>query len=171
MATNGLNRKKVDKELYDLKERARKVIEKPKEDNKFLNDKHREDIGDYYNNITKSQKIALHRALTFKQARENYAKYVKFVHPEYVFTKFHALLCNIAQSVVEKIENGQKIKICISCPPQHGKSISITETLPSWFIGRNPDLRCIITAYNADVAEKFGNKNRQLVKQFGKDNY
>ena len=27
--------------------------------------------------------------------------------------------------------------------------MTVTETLPSWFIGRNPDLRCIVTAYNA----------------------
>ena len=52
--------------------------------------------------------------------------------------------------------------------PTHN-SMTLTEALPSWFMGRNPDLRCIVTAYNADVAEKFGDKNRQLVKTFGKD--
>ena len=52
--------------------------------------------------------------------------------------------------------------------PTHN-SVSITETLPSWFIGNNPDLSVIITAYNADIAEKFGDRNRQKVKDFGKD--
>lgn len=52
--------------------------------------------------------------------------------------------------------------------PTHN-SMTVTETLPSWFMGRNPDLRCIITAYNADIAEKFGDRNRQKIKQFGKE--
>lgn len=52
--------------------------------------------------------------------------------------------------------------------PTHN-SMSITETLPSWFLGNNPDLSVIITAYNADIAEKFGDRNRQKVKEFGKD--
>lgn len=52
--------------------------------------------------------------------------------------------------------------------PTHN-SVSLTETLPSWFIGRNPDLSVIITAYNADIAEKFGDRNRQKVREFGKD--
>lgn len=51
--------------------------------------------------------------------------------------------------------------------PTHN-SITLTETLPSWFMGRNPDLSCIITAYNADIAEKFGDRNRQKVKEHGK---
>lgn len=52
--------------------------------------------------------------------------------------------------------------------PTHN-SMTLTETLPSWFIGRNPDLSVILTAYNADIAEKFGDRNRQKIKDFGKD--
>ena len=52
--------------------------------------------------------------------------------------------------------------------PTHNSS-TLTETLPSWFIGNNPDLSCIVTAYNADIAEKFGDRNRQKVKDYGKD--
>jgi len=52
--------------------------------------------------------------------------------------------------------------------PTHNSS-TLTEKLPSWFIGRNPDLSCIITAYNADIAEKFGDRNRQTVREFGND--
>lgn len=52
--------------------------------------------------------------------------------------------------------------------PTHN-SMTVTESLPSWFIGRNPDLSSIVTAYNTDIAEKFGDRNRQKVKQFGKE--
>ena len=76
-------------------------------------------------------------------------------------------------------EVGDKLVSCISVEggvylagkeliPTHN-SMTVTESLPSWFLGRNPDLRCILTAYNGDIAEKFGDKNRQKVKDFGKD--
>lgn len=130
---------------------------------------HKENVLDIYNALSETEKIAFHEEMQKKKIRDNYINYLKYVYPDYIVTKFHALLGNIAQSVVEKIENGQKVKICISCPPQHGKTRAITETLPSWFIGRNPELRCIVTGYNADVAERIGNNNRQLMKQYGKD--
>ena len=47
--------------------------------------------------------------------------------------------------------------------------MTLTETLPSWFIGNYPDMSVIITGYNADVAEKFGDRNRQKVKDYGKE--
>lgn len=154
---------KQNEELKKLRNSGKNIDSVEKEHS------HKEDVLDIYNNLSEQEKIAFHNEIQRKKIRDNYASYVKYVYPFYTLTKFHALLCNICQSVVEKIENGQKVKICISCPPQHGKSCSVTETLPSWFIGRNPDLRCIVTAYNADVAEKFGNKNRQLIKNFGKE--
>ena len=174
MASNGLNRKNVDKELIKRKNSFKKQLAEFKKPSVSLETqdcglKHTDSVAEFYKNLTPEQKKQFHRQLEFKKIRDNYALYVKYVYPNYIFTRFHALLCSICQDVVERIENNQKVKICISCPPQHGKSMSLTETLPSWFVGRNPDLRCILTAYNADVAEKFGNKNRQLVKQFGKD--
>ena len=124
----------------------------------------------YYDNLSESDKIAFQKELHKKKIRDNYLYYLKYIYGEdYKLTRFHTLLASICQNVVEKIERGEKVYICISCPPQHGKSQTITETLPSWFLGRNPDLRCITTAYNSDIAEKFGDKPRQQVKKYGKE--
>lgn len=124
----------------------------------------------YYNSLSEVQKRAFDKELQLKKVRESYIAYLKYVFGDnYIITRFHTILAKICQSIVEKIENGQRVKLCLSVPPQTGKSTTITETLPSWFMGRNPNLRCICTAYNADMAEKFGDKNRQKVKQFGKE--
>lgn len=124
----------------------------------------------YYNSLSDIQKEQFNKELQLKSIRENYGNYLKYVYGEnYTLTRFHSVLAKLCQSVVEKIEHGEKVKICISVPPQHGKSMTITECLPSWFMGRNPNLRCIITAYNADIAEKFGDRNRQKIKEFGKE--
>lgn len=125
---------------------------------------------DYYNNLSEADKKSFQEEIKKKKLRENYASYVQYVFGDnYVMTDFHKLLCSIGQDACNKIKQGKHARYLLSVPPQFGKSISITETLPSWFIGNNPDLSVIITAYNADIAEKFGDRNRQKVKEFGKD--
>ena len=125
---------------------------------------------DYYNNLSESEKAEFQEQIKKKKLRENYASYVQYIFGEnYIMTDFHKLLCSIGQDACNKIKQGKQARYLLSVPPQFGKSISITETLPSWFIGNNPDLSVILTAYNADIAEKFGDRNRQKVKEFGKD--
>lgn len=125
---------------------------------------------EFYEKLSPQEKRDFDLQLQRQEIKQNYINYLKYVYGDnYILTKFHSLLAKICQSVVEKIEKGEKVKIMISVPPQHGKSMTLTETLPTWFMGRNPDLRCIITAYNADIAEKFGDKNRQLFKRVAKD--
>ena len=124
---------------------------------------------EFYNTLSEAEKRVFDEKLKIKEIRDNYLLYLKYVHGEdYKITHFHALLGKLVQKVVEKVEKGEKVRLLISVSPQHGKSMLITETLPSWFLGRNPDSRCIITAYNADIAEKFGDRNRQKVKEHGK---
>ena len=125
---------------------------------------------DYYNSLSEGEKLAFQEELKKKEIRNDYCKYLKYVYGDsFKLTKFHVFLAKLAQSIVERVEKGQKVKVCISVPPQHGKSTVLTQTLPSWFLGRNPDLRCITTAYNADIAEKFGDRPRQHIKTYGKE--
>ena len=124
----------------------------------------------YYNSLSESEKLVFQRELQKKEIREDYAKYLKYVYKDnYTITKYHMLLIKICEKAVDLVEHNKSKIICLSVPPQTGKSMTVTESLPSWFLGRNPDLRCILTAYNGDIAEKFGDKNRQKVKDFGKD--
>ena len=124
----------------------------------------------YYNSLSDSDKLSFQNEIKKKKLRDNYASYVAYTFGgTYIQSAFHKILCSICQNVVERIEKGEQVRVLLSTPPQVGKSTHLTETLPSWFIGRNPDLSCIITAYNSDIAEKFGDRNRQKVKQFGKE--
>ena len=124
----------------------------------------------YYESLSEADKLSFQNEIKKKKLREDYGAYVKYIYGDnYIMTNFHKVLCAICQNVVERVEKGQQVRILLSTPPQVGKSSTLTECLPSWFIGRNPDLSCIITAYNADIAEKFGDRNRQKVKDYGKD--
>ena len=176
MPTKSISDKKLEKIESDKKARAfrREFEMHQKKPQKFDNLKTTTEDKvkgiNYYNNLSESEKQIFQRELEKKKIRDSYINYLKYIYKDnYKLTHFHILLATICESVIKRVEKGEKVRLMISCPPQHGKSITLTETLPSWFIGRNPDLRCIITAYNADIAEKFGDRNRQKVKDFGKD--
>ncbi len=57
--------------------------------------------------------------------------------------------------------------LIIEAPPQHGKSLTVTEAFPSWYMGRYPENRVIIASYDSDFAERFSRRNKEKVKQFG----
>jgi len=82
-------------------------------------------------------------------------------------SKFHKFLCNKAQDfVTRKTEKAFEILI-INTPPQHGKSVTITESLPAWWFMRNPDGNIIVISYGDDLAKRFGKSNLNKIKEYG----
>ncbi|PFT73134.1 terminase, partial [Bacillus thuringiensis] len=59
--------------------------------------------------------------------------------------------------------------IAINMPPRHSKSMTITETLPSYYLGNFPEDRVIEISYSDTFARRFGKKNKEKVKQYGAD--
>ena len=68
---------------------------------------------------------------------------------------------------LEDVERGEIKRLMINMPPRHGKSMSVTESFPSWFLGRHPDRHVIEVSYGASLARKFGRANRQKVEVCG----
>lgn len=50
--------------------------------------------------------------------------------------------------------------------PTHN-SISITETLPSWYLGKHQDKHVIVAGYNADFVARFGRRNIDKIRTYG----
>ena len=125
---------------------------------------------EYYNNLSDADKLEFQDQIKKKSVREHYANYLQYVYGDkYVFTAFHLQLAKLAENIVRRVEKGERLTICLSVPPQFGKSKTFTECLPSWFVMRNPDKSAILVSYNADFAERFGDANRQKVREFGKE--
>lgn len=100
----------------------------------------------------------------------DYCEYVKYVHHgAWKVTPFHSMLCGYVQNFVERETELPYEILVITTPPQHGKSQSITETLPSWYLGKHPDRHVIEISYNEDFAIKFGRRNRRKIEEFGED--
>lgn len=54
--------------------------------------------------------------------------------------------------------------LVLSIPPQHGKSMTITETVPAWAMTRDPHLKCAVIGYEAEFAKGFGKANRDKIE-------
>lgn len=82
-------------------------------------------------------------------------------------TRFHTYLCKEVQAFLEKETGNPYDILCISVPPQHGKTLTITETLPSWWLGKHPDYRVIEASYSSPFAKKFGKRNKEKIQRLG----
>ena len=82
-------------------------------------------------------------------------------------TRFHKYLCDEIQEFIEMPPTGKAMDILLlSVPPQHGKSYTVTETLPSWYLGKHPEDSVIICSYDGTIAEGFSRKNRDKFNEY-----
>ncbi|MBQ9348318.1 MAG: terminase family protein, partial [Oscillibacter sp.] len=101
-------------------------------------------------------------------ARRQYGDYLELVYGEqWIPTRFSRFLAEELQTFLET-ETGNAYDILIlETPPQHGKSWTLTEALPSWVMGRNPDTRVILVSYSDESAERFARRNRDKLRAWG----
>lgn len=111
------------------------------------------------------------------QASTDYYAYVKYTHGSmYGYTRHGEYIANVLDDAVvarKRMLAGQipvrTQYIMLSVPPQHGKSMHVTETFPSYFLGHFPDEGVIEISYNSGFAEKFGSRNKDKVEAVGLD--
>ena len=83
---------------------------------------------------------------------------------------FHKWLCDKVQEFLETpCTNGVMDILLLSVPPQHGKSTTVTETLPSWFLAKHPEDAVIIAGYEGTFAEGFSRRNRDKFNEYAED--
>ena len=100
--------------------------------------------------------------LVFKTAKyslskRSYADYFLLANPSmklYPHTK-------LITEKLQKIADGEQHFYIISMPPQHGKSLTITKTFPSYYLMRHPDKHAMIVAYSQDLYSQFATSNRR----------
>ena len=110
------------------------------------------------------------------KAKEDYASYVEYTHKfdaDFKMARFQRYICGQIDKLLKNEllnDAGEPyIGICLSQPPQTGKSRCVTETLPSYFLGKNPFKNVIEVSYSDSFANKFGRRNLEKVKTFGKE--
>jgi len=101
-----------------------------------------------------------------KLAQQYYEHYLTYVYQGvYKHAKHTCLICS---KLKEVLTQGNK-RLMIFMPPRHGKSFTVTESFPSYFLLKNPDKRVICLAYGDALAKRFGRENRKKIAAFGND--
>ena len=103
-------------------------------------------------------------------ARRHYIDYLSYVNaPQWRHSRFSEHIANTIEEFIETDTGNAYDILILETPPQHGKSTTVTEALPSWVLGRHPDWRIIIASYNDETAERFARANKDKVTRFGKN--
>lgn len=116
-------------------------------------------------------KLSLVRAELARRelARRHYADYLAYVNaPAWKRTRFSDFLAGQVQKFIETETGNAYDILVIETPPQHGKSMTVTEALPSWCLGRHPDWRVILASYNDETAERFARRNKEKLRRHGR---
>lgn len=102
-------------------------------------------------------------------ARRHYVEYLPYIYGKaWVKSRLSTFLANTVQEFVETETGNAYDILIIETPPQHGKSMTVTEAFPSWYLGKHPTRRVIEISYNADTADRFGRRNKEKIEQSGK---
>lgn len=113
--------------------------------------------------ISDEQLDALAYEASKELARQFYRDYVEFVHRgHYEHYRHTELICEVLQ----RIADGEQLSVLIEMPPRHGKSMTVTESFPSYYLMKNPDKRVIAAAYSDGLAKKFGRLNRNKFNEY-----
>ena len=103
-------------------------------------------------------------------ARRYYSEYLAYAYGDsWIRTGLSSFLARKIQSFIETDTGHAYDILIIECPPQHGKSMTVSESLPSWYLGRHPDRNIILASYDSDFAERFCRKNKEKVKSCGRN--
>ena len=103
-----------------------------------------------------------------EMARRSFAAYLPYVHGEtWCLTRMSQYIADRLQAFVAA-ETGHAYDIMVvETPPQHGKSMTVSETFPAWYLGRYPRHRVIEISYNDDSAQRFCRRNAEKIRLHG----
>lgn len=118
-----------------------------------------------------TQKTAKNAALELverEEARRFFLPFCKLVDKKHPVDARHIrYLGDKLEQVAKFIESGGKEgigRLMVFMPPRYWKSQTASRKFPAWVLGRNPDLRVILTSYGADLATKHSKEVRDLME-------
>lgn len=123
--------------------------------------------------VTLKKKKLAFKVAGSRAVKASYLKYVELTHTtvneetDWKRGKHLIYVCNKVQEFIEADTGNAYDIMILNLPPQTGKSTSVTESLPSWYLGKNPDKSAIVLAYGDDLAQRFGRRNKEKIERFG----
>lgn len=91
--------------------------------------------------------IDLARAARDELCRRDFWRFRNRIHRNLIDGWWQREVAQKLQEFRQQLENGERPILLIQAPPQHGKSVQITDFI-AWMAGHNPDLRVIYASYS-----------------------
>lgn len=106
--------------------------------------------------------LLLRKRMRMKETLENLGlmDFTKQTNPLYIAQPFHELLA----STLEKVLNGEILRLMVWTPPQHGKSELISVRFPAYWLGMRPNDPVMIASYGSDLANSKSRQARDIVE-------
>lgn len=95
----------------------------------------------------KLRKLELKRRQMILHARDNFFIFRQLMNPKDKWGWWNKEVCDELQAFHEAFVRGDRPKLVIEAPPQHGKSVAIIDFM-AWAAGKNPDLRTIYGSFS-----------------------
>ena len=93
------------------------------------------------------------------RARDSLVSYCEATYPGYLVPRH---IREIADRL-EAVERGEIDRLLIVEPPRHGKSLTVSQRFPAWFMGRNPSAQLLHVSYAQSLVTSFGRRVRNLM--------
>ena len=93
-------------------------------------------------------------------ARDRLLSFACLLWPDYEPAAHHRMIAK----KLERVERGKLSRLMIFMPPRHGKSLLCSEFFVAWYIGKNPEKQVIFATYSQDLADDFGRRVRNWIR-------
>jgi hypothetical protein len=104
--------------------------------------------------IKTEEDIELYEAAWQKVAREDFYYFRKYIHgPRLKEGWFIRVLSYELQDFYERYTRGEKPKVVVQTPPQHGKSQAVVDLI-AWILGKDQDLRLIFASFSDRLGKR-----------------
>ena len=91
--------------------------------------------------------------LAIHEARASLWAFRRFMHPAETDGWFYRVISDELQAFYESFSRGEKPKLAITTPPQHGKSSAVVDMI-AWALGKNPDHKVIFASFSGRLGER-----------------
>jgi predicted phage terminase large subunit-like protein len=95
-------------------------------------------------------------------AQASLLAFAQRMYPGYQTSPHIEQLCE----AIEWAVSTPNARLIVTMPPRHSKSLNVSEHLPAWFLGRNPDKRVIGASHSASLAYTFSRRVRNKIADY-----
>jgi len=86
-------------------------------------------------------------------------EFIEYNNPAYSTQWFHKKICDTFDDLL----SDKYKKVMLFVPPQHGKSLIVSENFPAFALGKNPRANIVSCSYSSDLAQRFNRKVQRLI--------